>query len=351
MATLLHRSSQTMADAAWDGRSLLLSDVGGALAVCSRSGDLLGATPTAAALLDSLGLDVSSLPRALPATLWQSIVSTPRGSATEWSPEGASESGCLGCTAYDVGADHVLLLMREVSKKQRVLAQKVHRQRLESMGRLVTAVTHDLRASLLPIVFHANAMLERLSELPEEEIRTSLGDIAAAGATMRKTLDTLLDYARSGKPVVGPVMLSDVAARAAAIVRGLLREGRHSLAIAIDPGAECVCAHPLALEHVLVNLLVNAMESALSGVHIHIVGSRARGAKHVHLRVEDDGAGVPAHLRPRLFEPFFTTKERGTGLGLSSSREAIRDLGGDLTFEPLEHGSAFVVTLDAMESA
>lgn len=339
-----------MPDAGWDGRSLLLAEVGGALAVCSNDGRIVGATPNATTLFGCLGVDVGNLPRALPDTLWQSIASTPRGSATEWSPEGVSESGCLGCTAYDVGTDHVLLLMREVSKKQRVLAQKVHQQRLESIGRLVTAVTHDLRAPLLPIVFHANAMLERLSELSEEEIRTSLGAIAAASASMRKTLDTLLDYVRSGKPVVGPVLLSDVAGRVAAIVRGVLRDGRHTLTIAIDPGADCVCGHPLPIEHVLVNLVMNAMQSAASGVHIHLVGTLAHGGKRAHLRVEDDGPGVPPHLRPRLFEPFFTTKERGTGLGLSSSREAIRDIGGDLTFEPLESGSCFVVTLDAMEA-
>jgi len=68
----------------------------------------------------------------------------------------------------------------------------------------------------------------------------------------------------------------------------------------------------------------------------------------VQVRIEDNGAGVPAHLASKIFEPFFTTKEvgAGTGLGLSISHQIVADHHGRIFCEPSPlGGAAFVVEL------
>jgi signal transduction histidine kinase len=75
-------------------------------------------------------------------------------------------------------------------------------------------------------------------------------------------------------------------------------------------------------------------------------------AGQAELTVEDQGAGVAAADREKIFEPFYraetsTTTERGFGLGLSISRQIARAHGGDISCQPAQSGSRFVVTLPA----
>ena len=63
------------------------------------------------------------------------------------------------------------------------------------------------------------------------------------------------------------------------------------------------------------------------------------------IEVIDDGAGVAEQERNKLFEPFYTTKTTGNGLGLYISRELAEANNARLYFQPLQHGSAFVLEL------
>jgi signal transduction histidine kinase len=107
---------------------------------------------------------------------------------------------------------------------------------------------------------------------------------------------------------------------------------------------------------VFVNLLNNAFQAVndkqAAGVPgfdpIVRVSTRRNGDKAV-VRIEDNGSGVPEHLREKIFEPFFTTKSAGsgTGLGLSLSYEVIVEgHGGELQYETSALGGAcFIIVL------
>jgi signal transduction histidine kinase len=100
---------------------------------------------------------------------------------------------------------------------------------------------------------------------------------------------------------------------------------------------------------ILVNLLVNAAESSKQPIHVLLEASRepalAPEPGMVRISVTDDGPGVPEALRDSIFHPFFTTHADGSGLGLTTAREAARDMGGDLILEPSAQGARFVALL------
>jgi CheY-like chemotaxis protein len=117
----------------------------------------------------------------------------------------------------------------------------------------------------------------------------------------------------------------------------------------LDPHCPPVTGISSQLERVLINLFRNAEQAAAQeSDHPRIKVSTRRKGELVQVRVEDNGAGVPAHLVSKIFEPFFTTKKvgAGTGLGLSISHQIVADHHGRIFHEPSPlGGAAFVVEL------
>jgi signal transduction histidine kinase len=99
-----------------------------------------------------------------------------------------------------------------------------------------------------------------------------------------------------------------------------------------------------ALAQILLNLLDNAVKYGAAGGRLTVALDRD-GAR-TRIRVEDYGPGIATVHRGRLFEPFhraddsLTSTHPGTGLGLSISRRMLRDMGGDLCYEPAPGGGA-----------
>ncbi len=92
------------------------------------------------------------------------------------------------------------------------------------------------------------------------------------------------------------------------------------------------------------NLLQNAVHAAQGSGEIVITAHRAEDWDI--LTLQDSGPGIQEGARPRLFEPLFTTKAKGTGLGLTISRQIIERHGGSIELaEPPARGAAFRIRL------
>jgi signal transduction histidine kinase len=329
----------------WPGDTLRLSDVPALLVLCDERGHLLAASPPAEALLRRAASDPSA-PVNLPDGLWPALAAVDPGDAIQWRP--ASGALCLGCTRYRLGDGRNLILMREVSDKQRALSQRVHEQRLEATGSLVAAIAHDIRGALSSVLFNADVLVHRAGALEPAALRPFLLEILGGAERLKQIVDGLLHFARLGPQIAPDSPIDQVLSRALAVVRPRLRDRPITLTLEPAPADLRVKGNPLHIEQILVNLLHNAVEARPGPVHIRIASQR-RDDGTVHVRVCDDGPGVAPDLQPRIFEPFFTTKPFSTGLGLSTGREAARQLGGDLVLEPSERGACFDLVLRAAE--
>ncbi|HET9932472.1 MAG TPA: ATP-binding protein [Polyangiaceae bacterium] len=333
---------------------LALSAIDAPIAVCSTSGQLEVATPSALSLLRRLGV-VDRTPAPLPEDLWRLLERADVGEAVEWRPPHAKRD-LLGCTRYAVSSRGSLLLMQEVSEKHLAFSKRLHRQRLESTGRLVASIAHDIRSSVASIVYSADFLSVSGSSLTPEALKDTVQEISEASRRLRLTVDGLLDYARLGPSIAIPVSLRDVLNRSQGLLRALYREGAHRLQVELSPGAEWASGNPISIEQIFVNLLLNAAEAS-SGPRVVSVSSVVSVAPdapggdptHVCVRVRDDGPGVPESVRDSIFDPFFTTKPNGTGIGLTAAREAAESLDGRLLLEPAEKGACFAVYLRRSE--
>jgi CheY-like chemotaxis protein len=126
-----------------------------------------------------------------------------------------------------------------------------------------------------------------------------------------------------------------------------------------------VSGEPAQLQQVILNLCTNAAQAMAGGGQIHVAvkqeevtvvlamsdGELSPG-RYVCLSVSDSGLGFDEHIARRMFEPFFTTRLAGTGLGLATVREIVRDHDGAIGVQSKPaQGSRFEVWLPAAAAA
>lgn len=319
------------------------------LLLCSANGDVVAATPTSRELLYRLSI-LLEVPGRLPTELWATLDRTSLGTSVQWRPPGTSHI-VLGCTRYRA-RDGFLLTMKELSDVHAAQSRRFHRQRLESTGRLVASIAHELRNPVASIVYSADLLAMYGPNVPPETLAEVMGEMIAATTRVQATVAGLLDYARLGPSISVPVALDEVLTRAQGFLRSVYREGSHQMRVELAPDARIVRGNTLSIEQIFVNLLLNAAEAATKAVTVRIKASLASppdessdSPQLVRITVHDDGVGIPPSLRESVFEPFFTTREEGTGLGLNNAREAAESLGGGLTLAESSSGACFVVWL------
>jgi signal transduction histidine kinase len=130
-----------------------------------------------------------------------------------------------------------------------------------------------------------------------------------------------------------PVRIDAVLARMRDAMRARAASSDVTFDLRIRQPLASVAADEAQLELALLNLVTNALDAMTDGGTLTLAARNA--GPHVRIDVSDTGTGIDAGVLPRLFEPWVTTKPagRGTGLGLTITRDLITSLGGTFTIE------------------
>ncbi len=171
---------------------------------------------------------------------------------------------------------------------------------------------------------------------------------------VREIVQALKEFSHPGDEQESEVDLNHIARSAAAITRGTWRH-HAELQLQLDPELRSTAGHPRDLARALINLIVNAVHAIdersaeqRSAAVGRIVVATANREGCIEVRVEDNGAGIPDEIRPRVLEAFFTTKPPGvgTGQGLSLVQSVIAMHCGELSFSSdLGRGTTFLIRL------
>jgi signal transduction histidine kinase len=204
----------------------------------------------------------------------------------------------------------------------------------------VAIASHELRTPATS-VYGALATLRARGGRLSPEVRAELEDTAwRESDRMRRLIEQLLDLSRLDaytvavrkRPIVLRELLTDIVGESAAHVQ-----------LDVDPEV-AVVADPMVLEHVISNLLRNALDYGRPPVRIHA----EERDRHLRIVVEDHGEGIPEELVPRLFERFArgpVGAGGGLGLGLAIAKEYATAHGGDVIYQPADLGARFELVL------
>jgi signal transduction histidine kinase len=235
---------------------------------------------------------------------------------------------------FAIVATLVWLLVRDLRRQEERLANNVlelerareqllREEKLAAMGRLSSAIAHEIR-NPVAMIASSIATAKQLSGAEREEM---FGIASDEAARLTQLTTEFLDYASTRAPVLARTSVAGTVAYVADASRAhASQKGVH---FAVDvPEALYVLADESQLQQALMNLLLNAVDAAPAGSTV--VLRSHNGNQRVSIDVQNAGAPIPATTLERMFEPFFTTKPRGTGLGLAIARNIARAQGGDL---------------------
>jgi signal transduction histidine kinase len=234
------------------------------------------------------------------------------------------------------------LMLKALDTKQNQLVQS---EKLAAIGKVTAGIAHEINNPLNNISLTAEALLEDLYDLSQEDSMEMIHDILAQSDRAREVVHHLLEFSRSHKNnVTVRVDLVKLVNDSIALVRNQFRLGEITCNYQHPEQPLPIIGTPPQLQQVLVNIMLNAVQAMQPGGSLDI-GVTAED-KDAVITIADSGAGIPSLLLPHIFDPFFTTKNEGTGLGLSLSYAIIKDHQGDIEVKSEEgRGTTFRIKL------
>lgn len=223
----------------------------------------------------------------------------------------------------------------------------------------LSTVSHELRTPLNTIILLSH-LIEREGKTPTDEERRlhDIRVIRESAETLLRMINNILDLAKldAGQRDLHPqrLPLRPLLEETVDMLEPLARAKGLPLATEIAPDLpEAAVLDREKLSRVLINLLSNAVKYTQEG---KVVLRAAPWQGSIAFEVEDTGSGVPAHLVAAVFEPFRQIRTgdgdapRGSGLGLTISKQLVELMGGDLIFDSREgHGTRVSFTVPQLQ--
>lgn len=237
-----------------------------------------------------------------------------------------------------------------------VSLQNIHTEleekEMEAWQNLVRVLTHEIMNSITPIQSLAatveseiNSQIES-SELNGEEFE----DMQLAVQTIQKRSQGLIRFIQdfrnlthTPKPKLKIIKVSQLVDEIGVLMQKEFEENNIRFLKSVDPEDMKVNVDKELIEQVLINLIKNAIQ-ALDDQKERIIelrGGKTEKGRPV-ISVKDNGSGIDEEALQRIFVPFYTTKKNGSGIGLSLSRQIMRQHQGSLSVKSkLDEGTEF----------
>ncbi|EKD42308.1 MAG: PAS/PAC sensor hybrid histidine kinase, partial [uncultured bacterium] len=238
--------------------------------------------------------------------------------------------------------------------------QLVQSQKLESIGKLASGISHDFNNLLGSIMGYASLLIHKFKE--DSKTVKKLEIILSSAQKGAKLTKELLGFSRQGKFEKKKINIIETLYEIEKILAPQLKLKGITFNIDCDANIHLIEADPTQLIQVIMNLCINAFDAISSTdgtIKVSVKNEEIKSPQkifneiikagsYVKINLSDNGQGISENVIHRIFDPFFTTKEvgKGTGLGLSMAFGIIKNHGGyiDVKSQP-QQGTHFIIWL------
>ncbi len=240
----------------------------------------------------------------------------------------------------------------QLEKKQELEAKLQEAEKSAVVGRLGSAIAHEIRNPLNYInltLDHLRAKFKPEDEAKRADFEKLTAQLKAEVARINQQISDFLSYSRPANPNLQPTDAREVINNSLRIVEGQAEECGIKISVVERENVPKILADAEYLRSLFNNLFINAvhaMEANGGNLNIKI----SPDAEFVKIEISDTGKGIPAENLSKIFEPYFSTKETGTGLGLAIVQKVVDVHNGIIEVASnLNEGTHFIVKLPKVE--
>lgn len=215
-------------------------------------------------------------------------------------------------------------------------------QETESWQKLIRVLTHEIMNSITPISSITSTLDLMFKDAKQHDIipdQESIEEAHTAIRTINKRSNGLLHFVNTyrnltkiPKPNFRIASVNDLLNDIKLLVQEEIKTNNIDYLVTVEPESIEIHADTKLIEQVLINLIKNAIH-ALEGTENPVIHVKAYYNKRgrVTIQVIDNGQGILKEVLDKIFIPFFTTKPKGSGIGLSLSKQIMRLHAGSIT--------------------
>lgn len=240
---------------------------------------------------------------------------------------------------------------------------EIEQKEMESWQTISRIMAHEIMNSLTPLssltetglmMLQENGKVRERASLSQETINNlyqALTTIADRNKALCKFIGNYRQLSRLPLPDKKPIQVRKFMEEITALYENTFNEKGIRLALRPGPSAQMILQGDHGqLKQVLINLIKNGMEALEEQSGPELILSVKRVLDDCYIEVSDNGPGILPEQLDKIFVPFFSTKLEGSGIGLSLSRQIIRNHHGQLTVNAGQHrGTVFRISLPLEE--
>ncbi|MGA1867654.1 MAG: PAS domain S-box protein [bacterium] len=247
------------------------------------------------------------------------------------------------CRMVQEKKERFLLVIEDVTKNRLLERQLLLSERLVATGRLAASVAHEINNPLQGMSTHLDIIKDNLPEnFSEKESYFFVKDNIHRIKTIVRQLFDIYRDPENSKNLID---INGLINKVIALIRNQMRVKGIRLELNLDKDLPQIQGWQQQLHQVLLNLLLNAVDSIKKG---GVIGISTCKVNHLlTIKVQDTGRGIDEELLDRIFDPFVSTKGKaGVGLGLFVCQGFIQNHKGTISVKSeVGKGSTFTVTL------
>ena len=223
------------------------------------------------------------------------------------------------------------------------IQSELEEKEMEAWQNLVRVLTHEIMNSVTPISSLAGVVEDELHrKLIASELsmgKEEAEDMHLSVQTISKRSEGLIKFVREfrslthiPKPKLAEVCVKPLLEELSMLHKKELADNNISVSISVEPKKICVMIDKTLIEQVLINLIKNAIQAFGEKKDKTIILSSYINEKgSAIISVKDTGTGIEPEALEKIFIPFFSTKQTGSGIGLSLSKQIMRQHEGNIT--------------------
>ncbi len=278
---------------------------------------------------------------------------------------GESGRRMIRLSATPTGKQLLILLNTVKVRETRVkiitfqdIEPEIEQKEMESWQTISRIMAHEIMNSLTPLssLTETGIMmlekegqprkLEEISQQTIDNLHTALKTISGRNESLTRFIGNYREFYRLPEPDKKEIIVSEMLGEITRLYQVRCTEKGITCSIHTGPENLAILADDAQLKQVMINLIKNALEALEETPEPRLEIAVKRVLNHISLEVSDNGMGIPPEILEKIFVPFYSTKAEGSGIGLSLSRQIIRNHGGQISVEStVEKGCTFKILL------